>query len=177
MSQEGRAMTNPQKYTRDDLGKIVINNINEFGWHCVNVVEDDDHPPWSYTIGLYDTWEHPEFIVIGRSRATAHAMLKSLADDIELNDSPNLTDPDGQLLLGMKCHFLEVNARYYSDYVGFALWHYRKRKFPMYQIVWPNEDGLYPWDPLATKPFKEWQPVLSGSSPFCAMGEPHAGER
>jgi hypothetical protein len=45
-------MSQPQRFTRDDLGKIVTANINEFGWHCVNVVEDDDHPPWSYTIGL-----------------------------------------------------------------------------------------------------------------------------
>jgi hypothetical protein len=75
----------------------------------------------------------------------------------------------------MKCHFLEVLPRYYSDYVGFALWYYRKRKFPLYQIVWPNNDGLYPWDQNASKAFKEWQHVL-GASP-CAMGEPHAGER
>jgi hypothetical protein len=65
-------------------------------------------------------------------------MLKSLADDVELNDPPNLTDPDGQPLLGMKCHFIEVNTRYLSDYVGFALWYYRKGRFLL----------------------KEWQPVL-----------------
>jgi hypothetical protein len=23
--------------------------------------------------------------------------------------------------------------------------------FPLYQIVWPNHDGLYPWSPRATK--------------------------
>jgi hypothetical protein len=32
--------------------------------------------------------------------------------------------------------------------------------FPLYQIVWPNHDGLYPWSPRATKAFREWQPVL-----------------
>jgi hypothetical protein len=170
-------MNQPQRFTRDDLGKIVLANINEFGWHCVNVVEDDTHPPWSYTIGLYETWEHPEFIIVGRSRATSHAMLQTLSKDIELNDPPNLTDPDGHVLLGFECHFIEVDTLYYSDYVGFALWHYRKRKFPMYQIVWPNEDGLYPWDPLATGLFKEWQPLLGNCSRFGDMGEPHVGER
>jgi tetratricopeptide (TPR) repeat protein len=119
---QGITMSQPQRFTRDDLGKIVTANINEFGWHCVNVLEDDGHPSWSYTIGLYETWQHPELIIIGRSRATSHAMLQSLSKDIELNDPPNLTDPDGHVLLGVKRHFLEVNARYYSDYVGFALW-------------------------------------------------------
>ena len=153
-------MATPQRLTRDDLGKIVLNNIAEYGWHCVNVVEDNGCPPWSYTIGLYETWEHPEFIVIGRSRATSHAMLKTLADAIELNEPPNLLDPDGHPLFGMQCHFVEVNPRYYADYVGFGLWHYRKRRFPLYQIVWPDNDGLYPWDPNAPSAFKEWQPVL-----------------
>ena len=109
---------------------------------------------------LYETWQHPELIVIGRSRATSHAMLKVLADDIELNDPPKLSDPDGHVLFGLKCHFLEVNPRYYSDYVGFALWFYRKRRFPLYQIVWPNNDGLYPWDKNASTALKEWQPAL-----------------
>jgi hypothetical protein len=74
-------MTRPQRLTHADLDKIVVNNVNEFGWHCVNVIEDDNRSPWSYTIGLCETWGHPELIVIGRSRATSQAMLKTLADD------------------------------------------------------------------------------------------------
>jgi hypothetical protein len=155
-----QTMTQPQRLSHDDLNRIVINNVNEFGWHCVNVIEDDNHPPWSYTIGLYETWEHPELIVIGRSRATSHALLKTLADNIELNSPPGVTNPDGHLILGMKCHFLQVDPRYHSDYVGFALWYYRKRRFPLYQIVWPDPDGVYPWDEKASNSFKEWQPVL-----------------
>ncbi len=36
----------------------------------------------------------------------------------------------------------------------------RKRHFPLYQIIWPGNDGLYPWDTHAQKPFKQWQPLL-----------------
>jgi hypothetical protein len=162
-------MTNPQRAARDEPERIVLANIAEYGWHAVNVVEDNGCPPWTFTIGLFETWDHPEFIIIGRSRATSHAMLKTLADDIELNSPPDLTDPDGHLLLGVKCHFLEVNTRYYSDYVGFALWFYRKRRFPLHQIVWPNRDSLYPWDSAAPKSFREWQPLLGASPLSCDM--------
>ena len=153
-------MSNAQRATRDEPERIVLSNISEFGWHCVNVIEDDGHPPWSFTIGLFETWDHPELIVIGRSRATSHEMLKTLATQIEDGDPPNLADREPYPLLGIPCHFLEVNPRYYSDYVGFALWFYRKRQFPLYQIVWPNHEGKYPWDPLVPTSFKEWQPVL-----------------
>ena len=49
---------------------------------------------------------------------------------------------------------------YYHDYVGFARWFYRGKHFPLYQIVWPNTDGHYPWHPHAPDSFKQWQPLL-----------------
>jgi hypothetical protein len=49
-------------------------------------------------------------------------------------------------------------------YVGFAPWYDRKRRFPLHQIVWPNSDGLYPWDRVAPNTFKEWQPLF-GEAP------------
>src|ERR1700730_6571790 len=49
-------MTASDRIGADDLERQVIHNINEFGWHAVNVIEDDNHPPWSYPIGFHDTW-------------------------------------------------------------------------------------------------------------------------
>jgi hypothetical protein len=62
------------------------------------------------------------------------------------------------------CYFIEVAERYYPDYVGFARWYYRRREFPLYQLIWPNNDGHYPWEEDAPRSFKEWQPVL-GAAP------------
>ena len=158
-------MTTPSSFKRVDLEKIILTNINEFGWHAVNVIENDAQPPWSYTIGLYDTWSHPELIIVGRSRATAHHMLNSIATELEYDRRPDLGTPIDTILPGIPCHFIEVHPRYYPDYVGFARWYYRKRNFPMTQIVWPNTDGQYPWEEDAPASFKEWQPIL-GSSPL-----------
>jgi len=65
--------TSLQRIAKDDVEKIVLSNINDFGWHAVNAI--------------------------------------------------------GKL-------------------------------FPFDQIVWPNNDGLYPWDANAPDTFKHWQPVL-----------------
>lgn len=62
--------------------------------------------------------------------------------------------------------FREALPRYYSDYVVFALWFYRKRKFPLYQVVWPNNEGLYTCNQKASKALKEWQPMLGKISPL-----------
>jgi hypothetical protein len=103
-------------------------------------------------------------IIIGRSRATAHHILETIATGLDHDRRLDLSTTTNTLLGGTNCHFIEVADRCYQDYVGFARWYYRRRQFPLYQIVWPNDDGHYPWSPNATKAFKEWQPVL-GEAP------------
>jgi Domain of unknown function (DUF4262) len=100
----------------------------------------------------------------GRSRATAHHILETIANGLDHDRRRDLSVPTSTLLPGTPCHFIEVAERYYYDYVGFARWYYRRRQFPLYQIVWPNHDGLYPWNERASRTFKEWQPVL-GTAP------------
>ena len=60
----------------EDIAKALVDIPEEVN---VNVIEGDGYPPWTYTIGLYDTWSHPELILIGRSRATAHHILDCIA--------------------------------------------------------------------------------------------------
>jgi hypothetical protein len=57
IDKKGRAhlMTNPQRLGTDLGEKKVLADINEYGWHAMHVVEDDGHPPWTFTIGLYVT--------------------------------------------------------------------------------------------------------------------------
>ena len=40
---------------------------------------------------------------------------------------------------------------YYSDYVGFARWYYRRRQFTLYQIVWPTMTASTPGAPAPRK--------------------------
>ncbi len=157
-------MTNAKRSGKDLGEQKILADINEFGWHCMNVVEDDGQLPWSFTIGLYESWQHPELIVIARSRATAHKMLTTIANEIDDGSPPDLIDPSAYLLLGMRCRFVEIAAHHYHDYVGFARWYYRRKHFPLYQIVWPSNDGHYPSCPQAPEYFKAWQPVL-GQAP------------
>jgi Domain of unknown function (DUF4262) len=157
-------MTGPQRIGNDELERHVLTNIAEFGWHSVNVVEDDGHPPWTFTIGLFETWQHPELIILGRARATAHHILNTVATGLDDNRRYDLNLTTTDLLPGSNCCFIEVATRYYHDHVGFARWFYRGKPFPLYQIVWPNTDGHYPWHPHAPDSFKQWQPLL-GEAP------------
>jgi|HubBroStandDraft_1064217.scaffolds.fasta_scaffold209320_2 hypothetical protein len=139
----------------------VIADIEEFGWHSMDVMEDIGHPPWTFTIGFQETWRHPELIIVGRSRATAHRILTTFAIGLEENRRPDLAGVTLDLLPGIPCCFVEVSTHHYHNYVDFARACYsRGERSPLYQIVWPSNDGHFPWNPQATKHFKDWQPVL-----------------
>jgi hypothetical protein len=105
--------SNPQRNATDDLERMVITNIKDFGWHAVNVIEDDGHPPWTYTIGFYETWGFPELIIIGRSRATTHHILETIALRLDGDDRPDLKATTDTLIPGASCFLLEVAERYY----------------------------------------------------------------
>ena len=114
-------MTAIQRPTGSDHHeKLLLANIDEFGWHCVNVSEHDGHPPWAYTIGLYHSWNEAEFIIIGRSRATSGRILHELAARSEAGEAPNLAEPTLELIPGQLCLFVEVAARHYPEYVPFG---------------------------------------------------------
>jgi hypothetical protein len=81
-------MANSQRIGGDLGEKKVLADIQRIRLAVTNIIEDDNHPPWSFTIGLFETWDYPEFIVIGRSRATSYEILKTLAMEIEDNRQP-----------------------------------------------------------------------------------------
>ena len=99
-----------------------------------------------------------------RSIATAQHTLNTVAIGPAENRRLDLATTTVDLRPGTPCCFVEVSPRYYHDYVGFARLVLRGKHFPLYQIIWPSNDGYYPWSPGASEPFKVWQPVL-GEAP------------
>jgi hypothetical protein len=63
-------MTNPQRIGTDLAEQKVLSDINEYGWHAI-IIEDDGQPPWTFTIGLYETWKHGNIPNLSSSAAVA----------------------------------------------------------------------------------------------------------
>lgn len=142
----------------------VIDNIAQYGWHCVHIMAEGDDGPYSFTIGLFHTYQHPELLIFGLPADVAHPILHIAVRAIQRGEPLNLSAPTDELLEGYPCCFVEVPATEYHDYVGFCRWYYEGNGFPLYQIVWPNRLGQFPWHPEATASFKRLQPVLGHSS-------------
>jgi hypothetical protein len=144
----------------DDAERKVLSDVAEYGWHCLNILEEDGYAPFSFSIGFYETWKFPELIIVGLKREVAHGVLNIVATGLAKGDRPDLETPNQDLLEGYACCFVEVSKSHYRDYVGTARWYYKGDMFPLSQVVWPSKQGHFPWHPEASEGFVRWQPVL-----------------
>jgi hypothetical protein len=145
----------------DNAERKVLHDVSEYGWHCLNIMEEGEHPPFSFSIGFYKTWQFPELIIVGLKREVAHAVLNIVASTLAEGRKPDLVATNDDLLEGYPCCFVEVSKSHYREYVGTARWYYEGDSFPLYQVVWPSKHGHFPWHSGASESFVRWQPVLS----------------
>lgn len=45
-----------------------------------------------------------------------------------------------------QCAFRNVQRSQYRDHVGYALWFYESKEFPLLQCFWPDKQYRFPWD-------------------------------
>jgi hypothetical protein len=144
-----------------DLNSIkekLLNDIEKYGLQVMHVFGDELGPGFSYSIGLFESYNHPEVIIIGLRQDLMHQLINNMANDIKngkvyqpLNYYPDILDD-------FKCYIVSVDNYNYNEYVGMAQNHYNSDSFPLIQCIYPTTKGIYPWE-------KEWpqntsQPIL-----------------
>jgi hypothetical protein len=149
----------------DDVERRVLADVEKFGWHCLNILEEGGNPPWTFSIGFHKTWNFPELILIGLKREIAHATLNIVATQLGDGRRPDLASPSDHLFNDFACCFVEVPKSMYRAYLGTAIWFYERSDFPVFQIVWPSRVGCFPWNERASAEYKQWQPVLGRQKP------------
>jgi hypothetical protein len=150
-----------RKVAADESEKKVLSDIAAFGWHCVQIFAEENQPEYSFTVGLFESFDHPELVIFGLKAPIAHRILCIAVNAARAGAPLDLTQCTDALLEGYSCCFVEVPQREYGSYVGFAQWYYQGNGFPLYQVVWPSRTGLFPWHPEATQEFRAAQPVIA----------------
>ncbi len=147
----------------NDYERTVLRNVERFGWHCTSVPPREgqgDVPPFTYTVGLYQTYGASELIMFGLPGDTAHSIISIYANRLQENSPISLEEPSHELINDYPCVFVPVPRDRYNDYVYSALWFYAEVPFPLHQLVWPDPKGQFPWHAQADAGFREAQPVL-----------------
>jgi len=130
----------------EEIAKVV----GEHGWYTAHV--SDGEPPFLYTIGLMQTFRHPEFIMFGLDARNAHALFSQLVRDIRAGQS--FAEPGVRtVVLGGDEHrvgFCRVHPTQHELYLGFAMGFMRGvgriGELEAVQAFWPDAAGKFPFE-------------------------------
>lgn len=129
----------------EELDKEIQNNIDLYGLNVRHVIEDKKGPAFSYSIGLFKSYGHPEIIIIGLKSQLSQILLNNIAFDIKGGKVFTPLKYEADVLDNFDCYFVEVEKSNYDDYVGGAQRYYGSDNFPLLQCIYPTTKGIYPW--------------------------------
>ena len=146
--------------TSAELDKEVQDNIDKFGLNVRHVFSNDNLPPFSYSIGLFRSYGHPEIIMIGLKQELAHTLINNMAYDIKEGKTFAPFKFEADILDDFDCYFIDVDKSNYDEYVGGAQRYYDGDGFPLLQCIYPTVKGIYPWEDEWPEEIKNLQPIL-----------------
>src|SRR5687767_12632623 len=98
-----------------------LSNIEEFGLQVIHVLEDENGPTFSYSIGLFHNYQHPEIILLGLKQELAYSIINNFGFDIKEGKrfEPGILYSD--ILDGYECLMVKVKTEFYDNYLGQAI--------------------------------------------------------
>jgi len=145
--------------------KKLREDIESYGWQVVKVMEDDKGPGFCYSIGLYQTFRHPEIIILGLKPDLGHVLINNIGEDIKNGKTYQAGQFYRDILVDYKCFMLNASAEYFDEYLGCAQSFYQAKDFPLLQCVYPTLKGIYPWENDWPKEIRDLQPLLGEIDP------------
>lgn len=142
-------------------------SIDEVGFQMIDITDDNYLPPYVYTLGLSQQFNHPEIICFGLSSEVIQSFLTIAKDKIEEGEIFEPHKPyTGFLDKNVKVYFLPVDENYLKDYLGYADWFYKGENYSAMQLVWPDKRGNFPWDKKFDQNLEFAQPLLDRNIDF-----------
>jgi hypothetical protein len=138
----------------------VLDNVQKFGWHSMGIHGESSHPSHAFSIGLYHSFSHPEIVIFGPPLETLHQMVNNVGFEVHRGVRFQEGSRSRQIIDGYEVVFRTVVPDRLSEYLGWALWFYNYKQFPVLQCVYPDRDHHLPWDERTAEGFRAMQPPL-----------------
>jgi len=129
--------------------QTVRENIRKHGFFVQGVFPTKYEPGelFLYTIGFWQKWQHPEIVIFGVPPEVAHQLLWNVWHHVEgggrIQDGqqvPNIAE-------GYLAHFRSAPTNHPRYSFGVARAYYGHSDFEVLQLVIPDEQGRWPWEP------------------------------
>jgi len=141
-------------------GNSLIKNIEKYGLEVTHVLADETGPRFSYSIGLFESYNHPEIIIIGLKQELSHILINDMAQEIKNGKVYAPLNFYSDILDDFECYIVKVDLSKYDEYVGQAQRYYGDDDFPLIQCIYPTVKGVFPWEKEWPENIKDLQPIL-----------------
>ena len=136
-------------------------DVETFGWHIVMVSGGGD-PGFLFTIGLWQTWRHPEILLFapGEDPQGMAGRIQAVAQRVRAGEAFEPEALYEDLFGGYPGTFRPVAQGWYPYFLGTAMAFYEGYDFPVLQLFWPDKGGRFPWHPGFAVALAPFQPLL-----------------
>ncbi|MEL6923342.1 MAG: DUF4262 domain-containing protein [Bacteroidota bacterium] len=154
---------------------LIRKNVKKFGWHVSLFNAEGYQPPFAYTIGLYESFGHPELIGFGLPPQLLGTILNSIGQQIQAEGLRVVTDKYYYDIIDRyPVQFVEVHPSHYPEYLGYCGWYYQFQfDFPILQLVWPDRDSNFPWDEAYEPAYRSRQLLLDNPALYQFRASKH----
>ncbi len=160
-----------EDHTEQPQGAFVakmLADIERVGWTAIGVFDPEgDEPPFTYTIGLGVSYNHPELITFGLPPEVAHGVIATAIEQIKAGvDFTTQLDTDVSNIISddFTCRFLSMSESQAQEFMLQAINFYQmieaSDRFASLQLVWPDENNQYPWQDECNPGIAMAQPLV-----------------
>jgi hypothetical protein len=155
----------------DEQERTALEDIERYGLHILHILPDGGTPGWSFSVGLWHRFRHPEVVVFGLAKDVGHHLLNHAADEIRAGRPFEAGKRYPDLLEGVDCAFRAVAPMWHHPFLGWADWYYGDEEYRALQCVWPDYEQHWPWE-ANFRPDWIWaQPLLWHTDPAPARAK------
>jgi len=160
----------------DEGDRKMFKDILEHGCQVIAVQADAHGPDFSYSVGLYLNFLHPEILIMGMSSQACHKAINQICREAAAGKKLNEGGERSDLFdVPRPIRFVFVPKVRYVDYLGYACWFYRsllfrtgppmEHKFPVLQALWPDKNLFYPDDSRCDQIVRKAQTLVAQPTP------------
>jgi hypothetical protein len=150
----------------DNVLAKTAQDIATYGLHVISVPGTHYLPSFTYSVGLLETYGHPEIICFGLKTDLMHALVNDVAAFIKEGSPMQPGNTYDIIFKGLDATFLRVDPANIDDYFGVAIRYYKRNDFPALQLVWPDNENRFPWEDGFAKGLIDKQPLLDRNASF-----------
>ena len=120
--------------------------VRTHGWQAISISDCD--PPFLYSVGLSETFSHPEVIVFGLPANNAYRLIADLVEGLRKGLRFDISGTSKAEVFATEVGFRPVDETQHPLYIGYAMGFCRLVgvRLKAMQVFWPDSKGKFPFE-------------------------------